>query len=319
MVMELENTPRPSTGMSSSSRTLLWAPSAPIRYRPLRRRRRPLSTSCTVSVTPSASWSTPTASCPSSTSAPADWARRRRIGSRPGCETNSRRQGLSASTPSLRLAMMSASLRPESESMMTSAPSGSNSFSDCSRTSSSMPALRNISSVRMWKNAARGSGEPPRRRSTARDAMPCWARNIAMDSPIRPPPAIRTGASRSIGELSEVICTTFPSRDPGKARRRRTGSSVRPGGHPANPQRAKWARLLCVDDGSSTRADAPDAVPDRCYVRPPSPRPASGTAPVLRPPSSQDRRRRPRRSAIGRRPTGRRSTGSCTWSRPRWS
>ena len=71
-------------------------------------------------------------------------------------------------------------------SMMTSAPSGSNSLKDCARTCCSMPALRNISSVRMWKNAARGSGEPPRRRSTASEGIPCWARNIAVDRPIRP-------------------------------------------------------------------------------------------------------------------------------------
>ena len=36
MVMLLEKTPRPSNGMSISSRTLLCAPSAPIRYWPVK-------------------------------------------------------------------------------------------------------------------------------------------------------------------------------------------------------------------------------------------------------------------------------------------
>ena len=49
--------------------------------------------------------------------------------------------------------------------------------------------------VRTWKWAALGSGEPPRRRSMATDATPCWARNIAVDSPTKPPPAMTTGVS----------------------------------------------------------------------------------------------------------------------------
>ena len=37
----------------------------------------------------------------------------------------------------------------------------------------------------MWKKAARGSCEPPRKRSTANDGIPCCARNIADDRPIK--------------------------------------------------------------------------------------------------------------------------------------
>ena len=65
---------------------------------------------------------------------------------------------------------------------------------DASRTRFSMPTERNISSVRMWKNAARGSGELAFRRSIAIERMPCWARNAAADKPTMPPPAIRTGS-----------------------------------------------------------------------------------------------------------------------------
>ena len=51
MVMLLEKTPRPSNGMFISSRTLLCAPSAPIRYWPVKGRSRPLSTSLARTVT----------------------------------------------------------------------------------------------------------------------------------------------------------------------------------------------------------------------------------------------------------------------------
>ena len=47
----------------------------------------------------------------------------------------------------------------------------------------SIPAERNISSVRIWKKAARGKGELSLSRSTASDAMPCCARNIAAERP----------------------------------------------------------------------------------------------------------------------------------------
>src|SRR2546421_991826 len=59
----------------------------------------------------------------------------------------------------------------------------------------SIPTERNISSVRIWKNAARGSGELAGRRSMVTERIPCCARNVAADRPTNPPPAIRTGAS----------------------------------------------------------------------------------------------------------------------------
>src|SRR6266480_2897847 len=127
--------------------------------------------------------------------APASRARSRRIGSRLGWFRNNRRQGLTASTPSFRFAMMSASLRPARQSIAMTAPSGAKSRADCSRMRLSIPTERNISSVRIWKNAARGSGELARRRSMVTERIPCCARNVAADRPTNPPPAIRTGAS----------------------------------------------------------------------------------------------------------------------------
>src|SRR6516225_10192452 len=61
-----------------------------------------------------------------------------------------------------------------------------------------MPRPRNISRVRMWKNAARGSGELAARRSMVSERIPCCARNAAAERPTKPPPAIRTGASSVI-------------------------------------------------------------------------------------------------------------------------
>ena len=181
--------------MPSSSRTFEWPPSAAIRYWPESSRSLPPSTSRTVSVTPEPSWRSAVTSVPCSISAPAVRAFSRRMGSRLGWFRNQRWQGLTASTPSLRLEMMSASLRPETQSMAISAPSGTNSFADSSRTRASMPSSRNISSVRMWKKAARGRGELSFRRSTVIERMPCCARKDAMARPVSPPPAIRTGAS----------------------------------------------------------------------------------------------------------------------------
>jgi hypothetical protein len=43
--------------------------------------------------------------------------------------------------------------------------------------------------------AARGSGDALRMRSTAIERMPCCAKNIAVDRPTSPPPAMRTGTS----------------------------------------------------------------------------------------------------------------------------
>src|SRR5256885_8310166 len=132
--------------------------------------------------------------------APASRARSRRIGSRLGWFRNNRRQGLTASTPSFRFAMMSASLRPARQSIAMTAPSGAKSRADCSRMRLSIPTERNISSVRIWKNAARGSGEPARRRSMGTERIPWCARNVAADRPANPPPAIRTGASSAMAE-----------------------------------------------------------------------------------------------------------------------
>ena len=112
---------------------------------------------------------------------------------------------------------MSASFRPDRVSMAMMAPSGRNSSSDRARTAGSIPADLNSSIVRTWKCAARGSGDPPRRRSTASDATPCRARNVAVDRPDQPatgdhdryllldhvdplpaPARVRTGAGHSV-------------------------------------------------------------------------------------------------------------------------
>src|SRR5215470_13857073 len=61
-----------------------------------------------------------------------------------------------------------------------------------------MPADRNNSSVRMWKKAALGNCEPRWSFSIASEGMPCWARNMAVDRPTRPPPANTTGNSSSL-------------------------------------------------------------------------------------------------------------------------
>jgi hypothetical protein len=87
-----------------------------------------------------------------------------------------------------------ASFRPEIVSIAMIAPSGMKSLSDCSRMRSSIPTERNISRVRMWKYAARGSGELAFSRSMVTERTPCWARNVAADRPTNPPPAINTGA-----------------------------------------------------------------------------------------------------------------------------
>ncbi len=142
--------------------------------------------------------------------APASSARRIRIGSRPGWLTNQRRQGLSASTPSFSEGMKAASCRPDSDSTPTMAPSGVNSFSDWARTSGSSPALRNSSKVRMWKKAARGNVEAVSSRSSTSEGMPCWARNMAVDSPTRPPPAMMTGASSFWGGMNAPFLLVFP-------------------------------------------------------------------------------------------------------------
>src|SRR5882762_1287384 len=137
--------------------------------------------------------------------APASRARSRRIGSRLGWFRNNRRQGLTASTPSFRFGMMSASLRPARQSIAMIAPSGTKSRADCSRTRLSIPTERNISSVRIWKKAARGSGELARRRSMVTERIPWCARNVAADRPTNPPPAIRTGAA-SVMARSALPC-----------------------------------------------------------------------------------------------------------------
>ena len=56
----------------------------------------------------------------------------------------------------------------------------------------------------MWKKAARGTGEPPRRRSTASEAIPCCARNMAVERPTKPPPAKRTGTSESTAGIQSL-------------------------------------------------------------------------------------------------------------------
>ncbi len=101
--------------------------------------------------------------------------------------------------------MKAASSLPARDSTATMAPSGVNSFCDCSRTRSSMPAWRNSSKVRMWKKAALGSVEGWVSRSITRLFTPRWARNMAVESPTSPPPAMITGAS-------SPFAMPFPSR-----------------------------------------------------------------------------------------------------------
>ena len=202
--MLLEKTPRPSNGIPHSSRALLCAPSAPTRYAARIVRSSPLSESLTVAVTPSSSCSSPISSVPSRTLAPACAARRRRIGSSPGWVMNRRRHGLNASTPSLRLGMKAAicfsgerlRVRRSRLRAQTPCPIGR-------EPRPRSPRHRNISSVRRWKCAARGKADAPRSRSITVAATPCWARNIAVDNPTRPPPAIRTGASKFLAAIAD--------------------------------------------------------------------------------------------------------------------
>ena len=66
-----------------------------------------------------------------------------------------------------------------------------------------MPAQRYISSVRTWNMAARGNGEPPRRRSMASEAMPFCARNIAAERFVVPAEAfglVQAHRSRPVRE-----------------------------------------------------------------------------------------------------------------------
>ncbi len=97
--------------------------------------------------------------------------------------------------------MKAASCSPARDSTATMAPSGVNSFSDWARTSSSIPAWRNSSKVRMWKKAARGRVEGSVSRSMTRLWMPLCARNMAVDRPTSPPPAMITGASTAFAAM----------------------------------------------------------------------------------------------------------------------
>ena len=143
--------------MPSSSRTRECAPSAPMRYRPR-------STRSRAGVHLADRHRHAVRVLRHAHRLRGRAAARRRPGARARTESargsagsgTTRRQGLTASTPAFRSPMMSASLRPATVSISTMLPSGTKSLRDPSMTCVSMPAERNISSVRMWKNAARG-------------------------------------------------------------------------------------------------------------------------------------------------------------------
>ena len=112
---------------------------------------------------------------------------------------NMRRIGVSvSSTPTLSPGMMSASLRPAQAVHGDDRAFGheilfrleADLVLDAGR-------AEQFDGAQDGNGPARGSGEVSRIRSTASERMPCWARNIAVASPISPPPAISTGTSAS--------------------------------------------------------------------------------------------------------------------------
>src|SRR5688572_4920967 len=70
--------------------------------------------------------------------------------------------------------------------------------SDADRTASSKPTCRSISIVPSWKCPARGWIAVPAWRSTTSDGTPSQPSSIAVDSPTKLPPMIRTGVSSSL-------------------------------------------------------------------------------------------------------------------------
>ena len=170
---------------------------------------------------------------------------------------------------------MSASFCPARLSMLMIAPSGRNSRSDCRTTSSWMPAERNNSRVRTWKCAARGTGDPPRRGSTTSAAMPWWARNIAVDRPTRPPPAMITGNSGSPRWVTIAPPTPRPRRhDSHRARaagavNRRTRSPMWVRSRRAMMGRCRtserWRTRLVTSSATERRScrSSPSVLPER--------------------------------------------------------
>ena len=197
--MLFENTPRPSNGMPSNSRTALCAPSAATRYWPRivagrRFRRRATRHRDAVGVLLEAD-----------DLAPLDHASRRplgrprRIGSRPGWVMNRRRHGLSASsTPDVEAGDDVGELSPGERVHADDRAFGEELLSDCALTSSSMPGGPEQLDRAQVEVRRPGSGDPPRRRSTTIDGTPCWARNIAVESPTSPPPEMTTGCSAPV-------------------------------------------------------------------------------------------------------------------------
>ena len=160
-----------------------------------RRCRRPAPST----VTPSASCSKPTTSCPSQQRG-ADLSARACAGSArgPGWMTNSRRHRAQRLHALVEARDDVGELAPGQLSITMSAPSGTNSFSRL--LARPRPRCRRCGTSRACACGNRG---PRQRRAAAQPldrerGMPCCARNIAVDRPIRPPPAIRTGTSRSI-------------------------------------------------------------------------------------------------------------------------
>ena len=137
-----EKLPWPRLRMPSCSRIGLCAPSAATRYRARTVRSGPSSRGRTTTVTPSASWSTETASDAYRIRAPSRSAARSRTGSSPICVTKSRGDGLISSTPSLMKRKYQSSSLPPSDSTDTIAPFWTNSRAAASSISGWRPTAR---------------------------------------------------------------------------------------------------------------------------------------------------------------------------------
>ena len=112
--------------------------------------------------------------------------------------------GLRCSTPSLKLRKKNVTSSAARLSTETIAPFCLNSFSAAVSTSSWIPALRKISIVRWWNDAARGWTAVPRCRSTRRWGTPAVARSREVDSPTRLPPTTSTGTWRWVKSHSSA-------------------------------------------------------------------------------------------------------------------
>ena len=139
---------------------------------------------------------------------------------------------------------------------------GLNSLGDCRRTLSSMPAQRNISSVRMWKKAARGNCEPPaaarpraRRcragRETSRSTgRPVRRRRSEPDTPARSSLAHARFLAHESAFCLRAISGTFSASTAGPKRSARPrpatrASARRPAGRSRTSRRRCRSRNRC--------------------------------------------------------------------------